>query len=245
MTVAYTSRQLIIDAYYLSGIVGRNYEFTTGDEINDGLDRLNDFLQIKGSETKLIQYYDKIEDNFVIGQEKYFIPNLVEIDTFTFFLTNPYQSAATTVRFQMENLSRQEYFAYPRAEGVEALPYTWHLERCLGGANIYVYFLPIQPYLYQLTGKFALTNTALNQDLNQIYDGWYQTYLKYGLAIWLCEWRSVVPPASVVKTFEQMEQSLSTLSPFDFTMRKLEYFRSSAGLSWADVNYGKGWRSHS
>ena len=47
MTVAYTSRQLIIDSYYLSGIVGRNYEFTTGDEINDGLDRLNDFLQIK------------------------------------------------------------------------------------------------------------------------------------------------------------------------------------------------------
>ena len=245
MTVAYTSRQLIIDAYYLSGIVGRNYEFTSGDEINDGLDRLNDFLQIKGAETKFIQYYDTYESNFVIGQEIYFIPNLVEIDTFTFFLTNPYQSATTTVRFQMENLTRQEYFAYPRAEGVQSLPYTWHLERTLGGANIYVYFLPREPYLFQLTGKFALSNTALNQDLNQIYDGWYQTYLKYGLAIWLCEWRSVVPPLSLVKTFEKMEQSLSTLSPFDFTLRKLDYFRSSGGLNWGDVNYGKGFRSPS
>jgi hypothetical protein len=245
MAVAYTTRQLIIDSYYLSGIVGRNYEFTTGDEINDGLDRLNDFLQIKGAETKFIQYYTKFEDNFVIGQEVYFIPNLVEIDTFTFFLTNPYQTSTTTVRFQMENLSREEYFAYPRAEGVKSLPYTWHMERCLDGCNIYVYFLPVQPYLFQITGKFALLNTGLNQDLSQLFDGWYLTYLKYGLAIWLCEWRSVTPPLSVVKTFEQMEQSLSTLSPFDFTLRKLEYFATGGGLNWGDITYGKGWRKPS
>lgn len=242
--MAFTTAQLIIESYYLSGIVSRDFQSVSGSQINDGLDRLNDFITIKGADTKLIPYFSVVNGNFIIGQEIYFIPNLVSIDTLTFFLPNP-SSAKSSIRFQMENLSREEYFAVPRAENIETLPYTWHLERTYGGSNLYVYFLPNQPYLYQLTGKFALLNTTLNQDLSLIYDEWYIAYLKYGLAIYLCEWRSVGVPASVRNTYDYMEQKLTTLSPMDFTHRKLEYFASGGGLNWGDVNYGKGWRKPS
>jgi len=242
--MAFTTRQLIIEAYYLSGIVSRTLETVTGDELNDGLDRLNDFITIKGADTKLIPYYTEINANFIAGQEIYFIPNLVEIDTLTFFLPNPSSSPQATIRFQMEELSREEYFAVPRAENIKTLPYIYHLERIYGGSNLYVYFLPDKPYAYQMWAKFALLATDFNQDLALIYDEWYMAYLKYGLAIWLCEYRSVQPPSAVVKTFDAMEQKLTTMGVIDFTHRKLQYFKHGGGLTWADVNYGHGWRSN-
>jgi len=242
--MAYLTRQLIIDAYYLSGIVSRTLETVSGDEINDGLARLNDFLTIKGADTKLIPYYTEVNSNFVTGQEIYFIPNLVEIDTLTFFLPNPSSSPQSTIRFEMEELSREEYFAVPRAENIKTLPYIYHLERTFGGSNLYVYFLPNEPYAYQMWAKFSLLKTDLNQDLSLIYDEWYLAYVKYGLAIWLCEWRSVQPPASLTQTFFNMEQKMTTLGVIDFTHRKLEWFKRGAGLNWGDVNYGHGWRSN-
>jgi hypothetical protein len=242
--MAYYTRQLIIDAYYLSGIVSRTLETVNGDELNDGLERLNDFLTIKGADTKLIPYYTEVNSNFITGQEVYFIPNLVEIDTLTFFLPNPSDSPQATIRFQMLELSREEYFAVPRAENVSTLPYIYHLERVYGGSNLYVYFLPNEPYAYQMWGKFSLLATTFNQDLSLIYDEWYLAYLKYGLAIWLCEWRSVQPPASLTQTFYNMEQKMTNLGIIDFTHRKLQWFKRGGGLNWGDANYGHGWRSN-
>jgi hypothetical protein len=241
--VPYTTRELITDAYYISGIVSRNFQTPTEDQISDGLNRFNGFLQIKGAQTELIPYYSVVEGQFVPDQEIYFIPNLLEIDTFAFFLSDPNNPSNNTVRFQMEPYSRYQYFQTPRAENIESLPYTWHLERTLGGANVYVYFIPNQAYNYQLTGKFALATTDLNQDLSQVYDGWYIEYLKYGLAIYLCEWRQVTPPASVVATFNGIESYTRGLGKIDMTFRKLSYFRSGGGLNWGDVNYGHWWRS--
>jgi hypothetical protein len=241
----YTTYELITDAYYLSGIVSRGLQTLTPLQSTDGLNRLNGFLQIKGSESKQIQYYTVYNSQFVAGQEIYFIPNLIEIDTFAFFLQDPVSPPTNSVRFELQNLSRYEYFAVPRPEHVETIPYSWHLERTLGGSNVYVYFIPNTNYNYQITGKFALQNVAINQDLSTVYDGWYLEYMRYGLALYLCEWNGIAAPASVAKTFAEMEASLTTLSPVDFTLRKLSYFRSIGGLNWGDVNYGKGWRGGS
>jgi hypothetical protein len=237
-----TTYNLISDAYYLSGITSRGLQTLTEQQVTDGLNRLNGFLQIKGSETKQIQYYTVYNSNFIAGQEIYFIPNLIEIDTFTFFLQNPVEPGQNAVRFELEHLSRYEYFAYPRPENVETIPYSWHMERTMGGCNVYVYFIPNINYNYQITGKFALANVTINQDLSTVYDGWYLEYMRYGLAMYLCEWNGIKAPASIQKTFSEMEASLTTLSPYDFTLRKMAYFRTGGGLTWGDVNYAHGWR---
>ena len=242
--MAYTSRQLIIDAYYTSGIVGRNYEFTTGDEINDGLTVLNDFLKIKGADIAHIPYYTVYDGVLTANQEVYYIQGLVEMESMTFFLPNPASPGQSSIRFQMNELTREQYFAYPRAEHIETLPLTWHMERAKGGVNLYVYFLPNQDYAYQIVGKFSLNQTALQQDLSTVYDDWYLTYLKYGLAIWLCNFRTVTPSKWLMDIFNEMKLQLKDLSPIDFTLRKQSSFKaSSGGTTWGDVNYAHQWRS--
>ncbi len=240
--MTYTARQLINDAYYLSGIVGQSFEEVSGSQIEVGLNRLNAFLSIKGAQTELIPYYDIFEQQFVAGQEKYFIPNLVELDTLSFYLTNSNNDPVTAVRLPIDHLTRYQYLSTARPEGINAIPFSYYTNRVLGGMDLYVYFLPQIPYFYQVSGKFALQTTSLNQDLSLVYDGWYIEYLRYGLAILLCEWWQVVPAASLQKQADALEDFNMTLEPMDFTIRTRQYFRNKGGLNWADVNYGKGWR---
>lgn len=241
--MAYTSRQLIIDAYYTSGVVARNYQFTSGDEINDGLKLLNKFLAIKGADTRHIPYYTVYDGTFVAGQEMYYIDGLVEMESLTFFLQNPASPGEASIRFQMNEQTREQYFATPRAEHINTLPLTWHMERTKGGTNLYVYFLPNQAYDFQIVGKFKLNSTTLNQDLTTVYDEWYRTYLEYNLAIWICNWRTVTPSEWLVKITDEMAQEMKDLSPIDFTLRKQSSFSgSAAGVTWGDVNYSHMWR---
>lgn len=240
--MAYTTRQLINDAYYLSGIVSKSFESVSGAEIEDGLYRLNAFLKIKGAKTKLIPYFTVFEGQFILDQESYFIPNLVEIDTFSFFLTNPAISTQNAVRLGLEEYTRYQYLDVARPENVNAVPYCYYPERTFNGMNIKVYFRPQIPYFYQISGKFALLETTLNQDLSLIYDGWYIEYLTYGLAIYLCEWRNIVPATSLQKTCDELEKDNMTLGKLDFTTRTRNYFGKRGGLNWGDVNYGRGWR---
>ena len=235
--MAYTSRQLINEAFYLSGIVARGLQTVSGEQINDGLFRLNGFLAIKGADIGMIPYYDVYNFDSIVGQEKYFIPNLLEVETLVFYIG--------TVRYDMRNLSREDYFQPGRIENIESLPYSWHLERTLGGSDIYIYYTPIQPYPMTLTGKFSLMQTTLDQDLSQIYDPFYIEYLLYGLALYLCEYYGEVPPASMVKTYESMEQTNRDVSPMDLSMRKLEYFDTRRGFNYADAIIGLGWRPNS
>jgi len=239
----YSARELIIDSYYLSGIVGKNYEFTTGDEINDGLTILNDFLGIKGADIKHIPYYTVYDGVFIINQAVYYIPNLVEMESMTFFLQNPASPGQSSIRFQMNEQTREQYFAPPRAEHISTLPLTWHMERTTSGTNVHVYFLPNQAYKFQIVGKFSLSQTSLNQDLSTVYDDWYLRYLKYALAIWLCNFRTVTPSSLLKEIYEEMSQQLADVSPIDFTLRKQNYFgQSIGGVTWGDVNYSHMWR---
>ena len=240
--MAYSTRQLIIEAYYLSGIVARDYEFTGGSDIQDGLDRLNDFLTIKGAKTKLIPYFTILEGNLVPRQEKYFFPDLVDIDSFTFFLINDDESSPASVRLSVWQQTPFEFFAVPRALNIDSLPIYWHMERVFGGCEVYVYPAPILAYPYQIRGKVALTSTALDQDLETVYDTWYRVYLKYGLAMALCAWRQVAPPLNLVTMFEEMEQEMTTLEVMDFSLRKASYFSGSAMFTIADATFKNVWR---
>jgi hypothetical protein len=236
--MAYTTQQLIVDAWYLSGIVARDLETVGGSQIDDGLYRLNGFLAIKSANMGMIPYYQVVNDNFIAGQEKYFIPNLIHIESLTFFLDQP--NSGAPVRFSMEEVTRQQYFATGRIENIKTLPYQWHLERVYGGSNLYIYYPPQENYAYELVGKYNLDQTVLNQDLSLFYDRYYIEYLTYGLAQYLCEFYNVLPPPSVLKQLMDFENNIRDTSPMDLTMRKLEYFPSQSSITYAQANIGGG-----
>jgi len=232
--MAYTTLQLINNAYYESGIVSRGFETVSGLQATDGLQFLNDLLQDKTVENGLIPYYKKHDFTAVTGQEEYFIPNLIEVETFVFFIDS--------VRYQTQKQARRRYFGSSRADNIESLPGSWHMERSFGGASIYIYFKPNTEYPLQIWGQFRLDDVALNQDLSLTLDRFYINFLKFDLASRLCaEFNYSVPPG-VEKQLKVYENSINKKSgPMDMRLVKMSSLQQSGGINYGQVNIGKGW----
>ncbi len=232
--MAYTTLQLITNAYYESGIVSRGFETVSGQQAHDGLQFLNELLQDKTVENGLIPYYEEYNFTAITGQEKYFIPDLIEVDTFVFFID--------TVRYQTENRARREYFGSSRADNIQSLPGSWHMERCFQGANLYIYFKPNTTYPLTLWGQFRLKSVVINQDLSLTLDQFYITYLKFDLAARLCaEFNYSIPPA-VAKQLAKYEDNISKKSgPMDLRLTKLSSLQRRGGINYGTVNLGHGW----
>ncbi len=234
--MAYTTLQLINNAYYESGIVSRNFETVGGQQANDGLQFLNDVIADKTVENNLIPYYQQHDFAGVIGQEMYFIPDLIEIDTFVFFIN--------TIRYQTQNRARREYFGSSRADNIQSLPGSWHMERCFGGANLFIYFKPDQTFPLTIWGQFRLQQVAINQDLSLTLDRFYINYLKYNLAVRLCDEYNYNVPPGVQKQFAKYEDNISKKSgPMDMQFIKLSSLQKRGGINYGIVNLGHGWIS--
>src|SRR5574338_1439864 len=132
--MAYLAQTLITRAWYLSGIVARNLQTVTGDQITDGLMLLNALLDFKQVETDLIPYWTYIEFPLVSGQEYYYLPNICEIESSTFNIG--------TVRYPMDSTSRTRYFGSSRVDNIQTLPFNWSFNRGEGGGTLAMYFLP-------------------------------------------------------------------------------------------------------
>ena len=86
--MAYPVTKVITEAYFDAGVVARQFEELQGYQLNDGLDWLNQILGDKAMDTGDIPYITvQYPLRAVAGQEKYFIPNLINIDTITFYIT--------------------------------------------------------------------------------------------------------------------------------------------------------------
>jgi hypothetical protein len=232
--MAYPTLQLITNAYYESGIVSRGFETVTGQQETDGLFFLNDLLDDKTVDNGLIPYYLEYDFAAVIGQEKYFIPNLINADTFVFYINS--------VRYQTENRARREYFGSSRADNIKSLPGSWHLERCFQGANIYIYFKPDQNFPLTIWGQFRLAEVTLQQDLSLTLDRFYINYLRYELAVRLCaEYNYSVPPG-VDKAYKKYVIDISKKSgPMDLNLTKLSTLQRRGSINYGQVNLGHGW----
>ena len=232
--MAYTTLQLINNAYYESGIVSRGFETVGGQQATDGLQFLNDLIADKTVENGLVPYYQEYNFPAVIGQEKYFIEDLINIDTFVFYID--------TVRYSTQPQGRREYFGSSRADNIQSLPGSWHLEREFGGASIYIYFKPNAAYPLTVWGQFRLASVAINQDLELTLDRFYINYLKFDLAARLCaEYNYTVPPG-VQRALNRYEDSISKKSgPMDLRLTKLSALQRRGGINYGQVNIGKGW----
>ena len=235
--MAETALELITRSYYLSQIVARGYEVVSGEQISDGLKLLNELLTFKASDERLIPYYKRFEFPAVIGQEMYFVENLLSVETITFNIG--------PVRYSMQPMTRDQYFGQNRVDNIQSLPFSYYVERAYKGSNIYVYFLPQSNYPMKISGKFGLEEVGINDDLSAVYDSFYLAYLRYELAVYICTEYAVPVPAEVERQYRERQKKLMDVGPPDLSIKKIEYFGNADGLNWGDINIGRGWRPYS
>jgi hypothetical protein len=232
--MAYLTSKLITNAYYLSGVVSRDFETPTGGQMSDGLDLLNDILADKTANSAMIPYSEAYTLNAVTGQSEYYIPNLISVDTFTFFIG--------TIRYQTRNQQRKDYFGSFRATAIESLPFNWHLERELDGARLFLYFVPNTEYPMEIWGQFRLASVTEFQDLSLTLDRFYINFLKYELAKRICQFFSYKMPQDVQDTLNDYYQWIaSSTNTMDLRQQKLSTLTGGTAINYAIVNLSGGW----
>lgn len=229
-----TALELVNRAFYDSQIVGKNFNTATNDQIKDGLFYLNNLLAQKSADHALNPYYQTDSFTTVVGQEEYFIENLINVETLTFVWQ--------TVRYPSQNYSRVQYFNGFRANTVSTLPLTWHLEREFGGARIFLYPLPNELYEFTLWGQFGLTEVTAATDLWTVYDRFYTDYLEKDLAKTLCMVYGKEVPPGILAAVKRCEAMLSNqVSAPDLTTVKTSTLAVGSSINYAFVNLSGGW----
>lgn len=228
----YTALELVTNAFYTSGIRSEILDNVSGGEITLGLRLLNTVLSLQNISGRMIPYFSTYVLTPAIGQEINFIPYLLEVEALTFDLDS--------VRFSTQEQQRQRYFGTARANNIESLPLTWHLERTLGGSNIYLYFKPNKVYPINIIGKFGLTMATLEEDLSVIYEQYYIDYLIYKLAQRLCGAYNVTFSPDNKEILSEYENNMKDISQIDLSMKKISTLQKRTGYSYADVNLGRG-----
>ena len=233
--MSYSVNKLITSAFYLSKVRSQDFQNIGGDDISVGLDLLNEVLSETSINTKMIPYFSSVTIPAIIGQEKYFIENLVEPFSLTF--------NDTTIRYATTQLSMREFHSTTRIDGVIALPFDVTFTLSLGGCDMYVQFLPADTYPFIIWGKFALsllTVGQLPQDLLATYDMFYIRYLRYLLAQEICNYYGVSFNSELKAVSDRIAANLNDKNPIDLTTRKLNLYDDKNAINWAQVNLGKG-----
>lgn len=232
--MAYTTNQLVTNAYYIAGIVSRDFEQPTGQQLSDGLSILNDLIADKTIDSSLIPYTDNYTFDADINVAQYFIPDLIYIETFVFYINS--------VRYQTNNQQRKEFFGTFRAENIQSLPFNWHTERCFGGANLFLYFRPDQEYPMEIWGQFRLSSVTQFQDLSLTLDRFYINFLKYELAVRLCKEYAYSVPVEVKEQLDEYYQVIGGKSnTMDLRTNKLSSLSRGGAINYAFINLAGGW----
>lgn len=231
--MSYTVNQLISDAYYMADIVSREFESVSGVQAAEGLRDLNFLLDMKTVDKGMIPYISTYDSTFVIGQEEYFIDNLIEVDTLTYTIND--------VRFTARKISQDPYFGSARANNIESLPFSFHSQREFGGARLYVYFKPDNAYPFQIKGLFRLAEVTQFQDISLTVDKFYINYLTYELAEMLCEKYAFDVPINVLKKLSQMREKINNISqPIDMSVKRISALSPTGTINYAYANLGTG-----
>lgn len=232
--MAYNTNQLISGAYYASGVVSREFETVSGAQVGDALIWLNNILTEKDVDEGMIPFESTYTLNAVVGQEIYYIPGLVQIDTLVFFLD--------AVRYAMKYEKRNAYFGSSRVENIQTLPFEWFFEKQFGGGNLYIYFQPDRAYPMELHGMFSMDQVTLGQDLSLTLDQFYITYLRYALADRICSEYNFTTPNNVLRQLGKYEAFISKKSRIlDLRIAKTSTLQQRGNVNYAFINLAHGW----
>ena len=225
------ANELVTLAYYISGVVSRDFETVSGSQLADGITMLNDLLTESSAKGNNIPYYTHQNFDCVKGQEEYFINDLIEVSALTYLNGN--------IRYSLDSKGRNEYFGSARAENVESLPSVYTVERSLGGSKIYIYMLPQDVFTFEITGKFFLSEVTTYTDLSTITDKYYQLYLKYGVAEMICQFNDVPFGMEKKQRLDLLESQIFQVDPPDMRFRKISAY-SDSGINYAAANLYRG-----
>jgi hypothetical protein len=225
---------LITQAFRLSGILARTGN-PTPDQQNLGLSLFQDILSLVSTNARLIPYYtthDLVADQ---GDAEYFIPGLIEVSTITYLLDN-------IVRVPLPIVSRQDFFGTARITNLTTIPFQAYIEKTKGGSTLFLYAIPQADYPIQINGKFSLpTAITLETDLDTLLDRFYQIYLRYQLANYICQQSTVSLPPATANELEKLEAKMTDIAPMDLSVKKISVLGNNAPFSWAQLNIGHGW----
>lgn len=226
-------REVINRAYYLSGYAARKFETVDGEDITDGLNYFNEVVEEKAIGGNLIPYFTHDTFNSVVGQEVYFVENLVSCVVLTFNID--------TVRFTLQKVDTQRYFNIMRANNITSLPYEYYVERQDGGSNIYLYFLPSDIWEFQITGIYKLTTDDLDTELNSTLDMFYQNYILWSSARKIAMYNSVPWTPDKEKEYLKYETMIESMRTKDMTLKKLSPFVKSTNINYAMAYFKTAW----
>lgn len=236
--MAYLTSQLITDSYYTSGIISRDFESPTGAQTSDGLRLLNEVLADRTIDESTIPYTDRLTMSATSGISEYFIPNLIDIEVFVFYIQS--------IRYQTRNQQRKDFLGSFRPTNIQSLPWNWHFERQLGGGKLFLYFIPDQAYPLEIWGSFRLSSVTLFQDLSLILDQFYTNFLKYLLAERLCQFGSYKVPQDVQMQLQKYFKWIAnTTNVMDLSMQKISSLSTGASINYGIVNLSNGWMPNS
>ena len=177
------------------------------------------------------------------------------------YATTPVPSitgAGNQVRYAMRQVDRKIYWATPRANQIMSLPYQYTVERQfggstntqpgvlpnpLGGASIYVYFLPVQAYQFQLWGLFSLNSVTMGQDLSLTLDQFYIDFLMYELAERLCADYDYSMPEGAAHQLEEYQMIIDKREQrLDLNHQSISALsQTTDGVNYAWANLSTGW----
>lgn len=227
--------ELISDAYYLSGVVSRDFETVAGSQLADGLRMLNQILSEKSMSGRGIPYYGHSTFNAIPDQEDYDIDNLILVDSVTFNIGD--------VRYYMQRVSRRPYNGAGRVDDISSLPFSYNVERKLNGSTISLYYLPNQAYKIRVTGKFSLSSLDADTDLTLSLDDFYVSYLTYQLAKRLAQFNGLAFSTDKELTLRKLESQINKIEKPDMSMktRSVLVSRPRQAVNYAQANLGRGW----
>lgn len=225
---------IIQRALNLAGILSRTLEEQDDEEGVDGLFWLNMLLSEKAATGKLLPYFGHIDILPVVGQEIYFIPNLVTAEILTFTI----QGVRYSIRFE----TRYKYLGTPRANDIESLPFQWYWERINGGMNIYLYFKPSQQIEdIQVTGLIGFQSVIFSTELNTFLDTFYQNFLIFELAEAMCLFYKLSMPPETKAKLMRLRNEMRSINPRDFRLKKKSLVSGGGLLTYGQVNIGRAW----
>lgn len=232
--MAYPVAQLIGDAYFTSGIVGRGFQSVNGDaRTQDGLRMLNQIIVEKSLDYVFIPYDLHTTLTMIPGQEKYYVPNLIKLNTLTF--------NQGTIRYPLIRDNINRYFATGRADNIQSLPVHFFAERALGGMNLYFYFLPASDFTLNIDGRFSYSQVNYNDDLSLQFDQFQILYFQYKLADRICDYYTFPFSEAAKQQLDNLERRFNDLSGEDLSITKFSFSTVKDPYNYAWGILGKGW----
>lgn len=232
-------RELINYAYYKSGIVSPDAETPDSRQMQDGLRLLNQLVSELNITGEFIPYIKDDKFTTVPGQETYSIQTLLND------MSSIREVSLTwnNIRYYLSQATEKEYKTSPRADNISSLPYEYYIQRISeSGYNLSFYFIPDKEYTITITYKISYDELSIGQDLTQITDNFFISFLEAKLAERLCLYYNIDPPTNLDKLLFKLEKKIKNMTPPDLISRRSGFLRNNNTINYGDVNLGKSWR---